>query len=501
MIMNTKNVGDGMMETNTPMPTLPELFGNWLAVNGSPQQIDEWNRMFSEAERLRQGYWDARAIMGFDNDGDPTPLAVSSDFVALMLSDARDMRRDYDESLATRQGETTGWRIRFGENCQLKTDWANMDGSLWGYTHDEVRSRNGNIEYCYAAPATPAPASLGVEGENELLRDALSIALQHVPAEGEDADAIHALVKQACPTPGEALRQRSPSAVRKHQWWGAGEPDCPKEIKAGNGELHTLRCKVCGTSDSHSPCFPLSQEFVTRATASDGPDVSVIGTDQSPVPTAPPTGLSAEEVEAERLRAALVREESLHTTTLRHLAVLEEAAQAMLDKLNVIHADERYQGVWLLAHNHGQPYGGPNYLAELTALQAALRRLATPPQAASEQGVKPVAVDVPDEIAAFILECGEVTWVGGEPMTAEQHGEGFAEAVRITNAKHGMDGQMVAVHGLALGGGDGDLIALTGTSPNSATSARALVGLWNYLLANIRLQAALAQPTAGKSDD
>jgi hypothetical protein len=32
----------------------------------------------------------------------------------------------------------------------------------------------------------------------------------------------------------------------KHKFWGAGDPDCPREIKAGNGELHTLRCKVCG---------------------------------------------------------------------------------------------------------------------------------------------------------------------------------------------------------------------------------------------------------------
>lgn len=32
----------------------------------------------------------------------------------------------------------------------------------------------------------------------------------------------------------------------KHKFWGTGEPDCPSEIKAGNGELHTLRCKVCG---------------------------------------------------------------------------------------------------------------------------------------------------------------------------------------------------------------------------------------------------------------
>lgn len=31
----------------------------------------------------------------------------------------------------------------------------------------------------------------------------------------------------------------------KHVYWGAGEPDCPKDIKAPNGELHTLKCKVC----------------------------------------------------------------------------------------------------------------------------------------------------------------------------------------------------------------------------------------------------------------
>lgn len=36
----------------------------------------------------------------------------------------------------------------------------------------------------------------------------------------------------------------------KHVYWGAGEPDCPPDIKAGNGELHTLRCKVCGNEDA-----------------------------------------------------------------------------------------------------------------------------------------------------------------------------------------------------------------------------------------------------------
>ncbi|EHJ62190.1 DHH family phosphoesterase [Novosphingobium pentaromativorans] len=32
----------------------------------------------------------------------------------------------------------------------------------------------------------------------------------------------------------------------KHRYWRPGEPDCPPELKAGNGELHTLRCKACG---------------------------------------------------------------------------------------------------------------------------------------------------------------------------------------------------------------------------------------------------------------
>ena len=38
----------------------------------------------------------------------------------------------------------------------------------------------------------------------------------------------------------------------KHDFWGAGEPDCPREIKAGNGELHTLRCKRCGQDNPRS---------------------------------------------------------------------------------------------------------------------------------------------------------------------------------------------------------------------------------------------------------
>lgn len=42
----------------------------------------------------------------------------------------------------------------------------------------------------------------------------------------------------------------------RHDFWGAGERDCPREIKAGNGELHTLRCKVCGEDNPRNDrCF------------------------------------------------------------------------------------------------------------------------------------------------------------------------------------------------------------------------------------------------------
>lgn len=36
----------------------------------------------------------------------------------------------------------------------------------------------------------------------------------------------------------------------KHDWWAPGDPDCPRDIKAANGELHTLRCKRCGSEDA-----------------------------------------------------------------------------------------------------------------------------------------------------------------------------------------------------------------------------------------------------------
>lgn len=50
----------------------------------------------------------------------------------------------------------------------------------------------------------------------------------------------------------------------KHKFWGAGEIDCPKDIKAGNGELHTLRCKVCGEDNP--------RDDICRAALKETPD-------------------------------------------------------------------------------------------------------------------------------------------------------------------------------------------------------------------------------------
>lgn len=45
----------------------------------------------------------------------------------------------------------------------------------------------------------------------------------------------------------------------KHRFWGAGEPDCPADIKAANGELWKLRCKICGKDNPRNDiCLPVS---------------------------------------------------------------------------------------------------------------------------------------------------------------------------------------------------------------------------------------------------
>lgn len=57
----------------------------------------------------------------------------------------------------------------------------------------------------------------------------------------------------------ENLHDLSKRLDRKHVYWMPGEPDCPRAILAGNGELHTLRCKACGLDRPRNKiCTPIA---------------------------------------------------------------------------------------------------------------------------------------------------------------------------------------------------------------------------------------------------
>jgi Lar family restriction alleviation protein len=52
----------------------------------------------------------------------------------------------------------------------------------------------------------------------------------------------------------DAVKAWNARTNREHVYWKAGEPDCPRDIKAGNGELFKLRCKVCGSESPRGYC-------------------------------------------------------------------------------------------------------------------------------------------------------------------------------------------------------------------------------------------------------
>jgi len=64
---------------------------------------------------------------------------------------------------------------------------------------------------------------------------------------------LHGLAKMLRDTGPVSMSPEAFDRAPKHHYWGAGEPDCPREIKCGNGELHTLRCKICGQDDPRNP--------------------------------------------------------------------------------------------------------------------------------------------------------------------------------------------------------------------------------------------------------
>lgn len=52
--------------------------------------------------------------------------------------------------------------------------------------------------------------------------------------------------------------------------------------------------------------------------------------------------------------------------------IIREAAQALADKLDAITESDEYQRVFIAAHNARDPYRGPTWVAELSAVRTAL---------------------------------------------------------------------------------------------------------------------------------
>ncbi len=83
------------------------------------------------------------------------------------------------------------------------------------------------------------------------------------------------------------------------------------------------------------------------------------------------------------MRYRLIRDAIDRITTLeRELAAsqaeverLREALAGLVEKLDVVHGDSRYESVWAIAQLHGGvPYSGPTYTAELATARAAITR-------------------------------------------------------------------------------------------------------------------------------
>lgn len=54
------------------------------------------------------------------------------------------------------------------------------------------------------------------------------------------------------------------------------------------------------------------------------------------------------------------------------IAKIKLALKTLVDKLEVVHKDLSYQGVWSFCYVHGRLYTGPNYGKELEAAKEAL---------------------------------------------------------------------------------------------------------------------------------
>ncbi len=70
-------------------------FDALLGIVATPQPAEQ----MTEILRLRQALWEIYGILGFDTDGDPTPIALVGDIAALVVDAAKEHRKEYDDLL------------------------------------------------------------------------------------------------------------------------------------------------------------------------------------------------------------------------------------------------------------------------------------------------------------------------------------------------------------------------------------------------------------------
>lgn len=54
---------------------------------------------------------------------------------------------------------------------------------------------------------------------------------------------------------------------------------------------------------------------------------------------------------------------------------IEEAARKLVEKIDQVHENPEFQGVWSFLSVHGQEYRGPGYREELQQLREVLKRI------------------------------------------------------------------------------------------------------------------------------
>jgi hypothetical protein len=59
----------------------------------------------------------------------------------------------------------------------------------------------------------------------------------------------------------------------------------------------------------------------------------------------------------------------------KKLGEIKGKARELVKRLEVVHSDLKYKGVWHLAQIHGMPYNGPQYNKELEELEEALKEM------------------------------------------------------------------------------------------------------------------------------